>query len=124
MGLFRKTTASGSSRAVSDSFSLPNDVNGTFDLTRFLNLPVEFVLTGLSVPTYDARGMTSIDFNHILPRLAQNVLPPFTEGEIPQGSFVMVGYTTTIYKAANGNWTLGCNIQWVIVIGTPVVEEP
>ncbi|KAF6744859.1 hypothetical protein DFP72DRAFT_825131, partial [Ephemerocybe angulata] len=92
-----KSAASGSgSRVSTDSFSLPNDAN---------------------VPVYDARNLKFLDFNTTLPRLS--TLPAWTGGEIPQGSFIVVGYTMTIYRANNGNLTLGCNIQWVIVVGTP-----
>lgn len=73
------------------------------------------------VPVYDARAVPSYDFNANLPRLA-NTLPAWTEGEIPYGSFVVVGHTLTVYRSQAGNMTLGCNLQWVIVIGTPDVD--
>ncbi|KAF6751807.1 hypothetical protein DFP72DRAFT_1070845 [Ephemerocybe angulata] len=97
--LFRKAPqASNSSNSVAaDNFSLPNDAE---------------------VPVYDARNAKSLDFHAVLPNLSK-ALPRYTGGEIPKGSFVMVGYTMTIYRANNGNWTLGCNLQWVIVIGIP-----
>lgn len=46
------------------------------------------------------------------------ILPPF-DGEIPQGSFVVVGYTSSIYKGKAGRFNMSCNIQWAILIGTP-----
>ncbi|KAF6752333.1 hypothetical protein DFP72DRAFT_1070646 [Ephemerocybe angulata] len=97
--LFRKAPqASQSANSVAgDNFSLPNDA---------------------TVPVYDARGAKSLDFHKVLPNLSSS-LPCYTGGEIPQGSFVMVGYTMTVYRANNGNWTLGCNLQWVVIIGTP-----
>ncbi|KAF6759630.1 hypothetical protein DFP72DRAFT_1063974 [Ephemerocybe angulata] len=82
---------------VGDTFSLPNDA---------------------TIPVYDARNTESLDFEKVLPRLAEE-LPLYTGGEIPFGSFVLVGYTMTIYRAKNNNWTLGCNIQWVVIIGIP-----
>ncbi|KAF6751778.1 hypothetical protein DFP72DRAFT_763918, partial [Ephemerocybe angulata] len=97
--MFKSATNGSSSRISQDSFSLPNDA---------------------IVPVYDARNLDSLDFNDILPRLS--TLPAYTGGEIPQGSFVVVGYTMTVYLANNGNRTLGCNLQWIIVVGTP--EDP
>ncbi|KAJ7114753.1 hypothetical protein C8R44DRAFT_880832 [Mycena epipterygia] len=49
------------------------------------------------VPVYDARNVV-VDFDSDLVRLAE-VLPPFV-GEIPFGSFVVVGYTCSVYNAA------------------------
>ncbi|KAF6748639.1 hypothetical protein DFP72DRAFT_819985 [Ephemerocybe angulata] len=95
--MFAKSTQTASSTVAGDNFSLANDA---------------------TVPVYDARKVKSLDFHAALPNLSKT-LPLYTGGEIPQGSFVMVGYTMTIYRANNGNWTLGCNIQWVILIGSP-----
>lgn len=75
-------------------------------------------LTSLSVPVYDARRARSFDFQNDLRRLA-TVLPAWSQGEIPFGSFVVVGHTLSVYRANAGNWTLGCNLLWVIVVGTP-----
>ncbi|KAF6755129.1 hypothetical protein DFP72DRAFT_811871 [Ephemerocybe angulata] len=73
---------------------------------------------GLTVPVYDARGLDTLDFNSVLPKLAES-LPLYTDGEIPYGSFIVVGYTMTVYRANSGNWTLGNNIKWVIIVGIP-----
>ncbi|KAJ7635505.1 hypothetical protein DFH06DRAFT_1336526 [Mycena polygramma] len=73
------------------------------------------------VPVYDARK-TVIDFSSDLERLS-DVLPIFP-GEIPSGSFTVVGYTVASYMGAIGGGTervphVGCNILWAIVCGTP-----
>ncbi|KAJ7764350.1 hypothetical protein B0H16DRAFT_1799868 [Mycena metata] len=77
------------------------------------------------LPVYDARK-TSFSFEFDLPRLA-SVLPSFT-GEIPFGSFVVVGYTASTYNASIGGSTervthLGCNVVWAIVCGTPTLRR-
>ncbi|KAJ7111512.1 hypothetical protein C8R44DRAFT_632986 [Mycena epipterygia] len=79
-----------------------------------LNLPS-------SLPVYDARTVV-VDFDSDLVKLAE-VLPPFV-GEVPFGSFVVVGYTCSVYNAAISGSSeraahLGCNILWVIVCGIP-----
>ncbi|KAJ2911598.1 hypothetical protein MD484_g8816, partial [Candolleomyces efflorescens] len=71
-----------------------------------------------SVPTYDARGSPNLDFDTAMPFLP-TLLPPWQYGEIPYGSAVLVAYTMTVYRSNAGNWTLGCNIQFVVVLGTP-----
>ncbi|KAJ7915335.1 hypothetical protein B0H13DRAFT_2455861 [Mycena leptocephala] len=76
------------------------------------------------VPVYDARK-TVIDFATDLERL-DRVLPTYI-GEIPTGSFVVVGYTVSSYKAvlsSGGDRVphLGCNIVWAIVCGTPILK--
>jgi hypothetical protein len=73
------------------------------------------------VPVYDARSSV-VDFNTDLGRLDE-VLPLFDE-EIPFGSFVVVGYTVSVYRAsltAGGERVpqLGCNLVWAIVCRTP-----
>lgn len=111
--MFKQSTAAGNSRVASDTFSLPNNVTSSSSHAYFES----HLLITFTVPVYDARGHTSIDFNTVLPNL-NSTFPEFGE-EIPQGSFVMVGYTMTIYTANSGNRTLGCNIQWAIVFGCP-----
>ncbi|KAF6741369.1 hypothetical protein DFP72DRAFT_834254 [Ephemerocybe angulata] len=99
--MFVKPTAedtSTSSTSASDNFSLPNDVT--------------------IVPVYDARNSDTLDWNEVLPRLSET-LPVYTGGEIPFGSFVFVGYTMTIYLGNNNKWTLGCNVLWVVILGSP-----
>ena len=53
------------------------------------------------------------------------VLPPFDD-EIPCGSFAVVAYTATTYQSTakkndsiNTQTSLGCNINWMVVLGTP-----
>lgn len=72
----------------------------------------------LLVPIYDARGVDAFDFQTDLVRLAE-ALPAWEGGEVPCGSFAVVGHTLSVYRSQAGNWTLGCNIQWVIVVGVP-----
>ncbi|KAJ6630446.1 hypothetical protein B0H10DRAFT_1774734 [Mycena sp. CBHHK59/15] len=76
-----------------------------------------------AVPVYDARSVL-LNFKTDLPRLAE-MLEPF-QGEIPFGSFVVVGYSATSWNAVptvNSDGVkqphLGCNILWAVVIGTP-----
>ncbi|KAJ7270155.1 hypothetical protein B0H12DRAFT_1178325 [Mycena haematopus] len=73
------------------------------------------------IPVYDARRYV-IDFDKDLDRLSQ-VLSRFS-GEVPSGSFIIVGYTVSSYMATlSGGSTrlphIGCNILFVIVCGTP-----
>ncbi|KAJ7615629.1 hypothetical protein DFH06DRAFT_1343597 [Mycena polygramma] len=73
------------------------------------------------IPVYDARK-TVIDFTADLDRLVE-VLPLF-HGEVPVGSFTVVGYTCSYYKRAINGSTgqvphVGLNILWLIVCGTP-----
>ncbi|KAJ6462340.1 hypothetical protein C8R47DRAFT_1225489 [Mycena vitilis] len=84
-----------------------------------------FVLPFPTVPVYDARGVV-FDFNSDLARL-DTVLPAF-HGEVPFGSFVVVGYTVAGYKAslsAGGERVphMGCNILWAVVCGTPPIKD-
>lgn len=66
---------------------------------------------------YDARNTRTIDFNVDLPSL-DSFLPRW-EGEVPYGSFVVVGHTIAMYYSKYKHWTLGCNIRWLIVVGVP-----
>ncbi|KAJ7236472.1 hypothetical protein C8J57DRAFT_1247717 [Mycena rebaudengoi] len=73
------------------------------------------------VPVYDARK-TVIDFKVDLDRLDKRL--PLFVGEIPFGSFVVVGYTCSTYSAAiNGSpekvANIGFNVVWAILCGTP-----
>ncbi|KAJ6462305.1 hypothetical protein C8R47DRAFT_1240291, partial [Mycena vitilis] len=68
------------------------------------------------VPVFDARKVV-VDFQLDLDRLDE-VLPKFS-GEIPFGSFVVVGYTLSEYQGLRSGSTnkvahLGCNVVWVI----------
>lgn len=72
---------------------------------------------------YDARKVV-VDFDADLDHLPQ-VLPLF-EGEVPFGSFVVVGYTVSAYSASLNSSSekvphIGCNLLWVIVCGTPLL---
>ncbi|KAJ7161107.1 hypothetical protein C8R46DRAFT_856911, partial [Mycena filopes] len=74
-----------------------------------------------SVPVYDARKKM-IDFSADLDRLAE-VLPLFP-GEVPVGSFSVVGYTCSSYAGSvSGSDSkvshLSLNLLWIIVCGTP-----
>ncbi|RXW13803.1 hypothetical protein EST38_g12051 [Candolleomyces aberdarensis] len=93
----RSTRTSAPARVNADNFSLPTDGQ---------------------IPVYDGRYAENFDFNVDLANISQR-LPHFPNSEIPYGSFVVAGYTMSIYRSNAGNWTLACNIQWVIVIGTP-----
>ncbi|KAJ7131531.1 hypothetical protein C8R43DRAFT_957028 [Mycena crocata] len=77
------------------------------------------------VPVYDARR-TVINWDTDLGRL-DDVLPRFN-GEVPFASFIVVGYTVSAYQSTLSGGTekvshLGCNLLWVIVIGTPALKS-
>lgn len=76
-------------------------------------------MTGCAVPVYDAReAPPTFNLERDITRIGEIV--PLLEGEeIPVGSLVGVGYTMSVYRSAVGNMTLGCNIQWVILFGSP-----
>ncbi|KAJ2914761.1 hypothetical protein MD484_g5657, partial [Candolleomyces efflorescens] len=71
------------------------------------------------VPVYDARGST-FNFHTDLPNVAS--LPRWSE-EIPAGSFVVVGYTNSLYRSAAGKWTVGFNIQFAVIVGVPAADS-
>jgi hypothetical protein len=80
-----------------------------------------FLISLIQVPVYDARKVV-INFDVDLGRL-DKVLPLFA-GEVPSGSFVVVGYTVSGFKAgaqtgADRVPQIGFNIVWAIVCGTP-----
>ncbi|RDB23241.1 hypothetical protein Hypma_009686 [Hypsizygus marmoreus] len=68
------------------------------------------------VPVFDGRTMT-INMDVDLPRL-DTKLPHF-EGEVPPGSFIIVGYSASMYTN-KGTPTLSCSILWAIVCGTTI----
>ncbi|KAJ6548900.1 hypothetical protein B0H19DRAFT_1265694 [Mycena capillaripes] len=77
------------------------------------------------IPVYDARK-TVFDFSADLDRL-DKVLPLFP-GEVPAGSFTVVGYTCSSYRRAITGSTgqvphVGLNILWLIVFGTPGIRS-
>jgi hypothetical protein len=67
---------------------------------------------------YDGRTTTDFDFNHDLPQL-DSKLPRWRDGDFPEGSYAVVGYTMTCYQTRKGTWRLGCNIHWAILLGLP-----
>ncbi|KAJ7912586.1 hypothetical protein B0H13DRAFT_2327305 [Mycena leptocephala] len=73
-----------------------------------------------TVPVYDARNK-DIDFEEDLPNLDD--LPRW-KGEVPIGSFVVVGYTVNTYQSSrvrNGpkEEHVSCNLMWIVVCGIP-----
>ncbi|EAU91687.1 hypothetical protein CC1G_04455 [Coprinopsis cinerea okayama7 len=86
-----------------------------------VNADSYFLESNNNVPIYDAQNAPDFNLSRDLPRLPKAL--PAWQGEIPYGSFVMVGYTVAVYKSNAGRWTVSCNIQWAIVIGTPVDDE-
>ncbi|KAJ7279944.1 hypothetical protein C8J57DRAFT_1301154 [Mycena rebaudengoi] len=92
---------------------------------KFSNSPnsVRYSLNfDVDVPAFDARNV-QFDFDKDLPSMA-SVLKPW-KGEIPKGSYVVAGYTAATYmgQVAVRNKaslpSIGCNLVWVIVCGTP-----
>ncbi|KAG6904872.1 hypothetical protein DXG01_006552 [Tephrocybe rancida] len=69
------------------------------------------------VPIYDARGVP-VDYQKDLPFLV-NRLPPFSEGEVPNDSFAVVGYSASTYKDKKSRINLSLNVLFMIVVGTP-----
>lgn len=117
--MFAGSSTATASPTSSDNFSLPNDVDGE----HIHHSGFEQNMTIFSVPVYDARNVDdSFDLERDIHRLA-TVLPRYTDGEIPSGSLVGVGSTMSIYRSGVGNMTLGCNILWVILFGSPAEEK-
>ncbi|KAJ7261558.1 hypothetical protein C8J57DRAFT_1232415 [Mycena rebaudengoi] len=73
------------------------------------------------VPVYDGRT-TPFDLNKHADKL-NTVLPKYEvteDGEIIEGSFVIVGYTVTSYATPKSDAiAISHNLQWVIVLGEP-----
>ncbi|KAJ3540002.1 hypothetical protein NMY22_g4490 [Coprinellus aureogranulatus] len=100
-GLFSgPSTAESTARVSIDTFSLPHNAE---------------------VPVFDARDVDDFDVNTDLGNLDEK-LPRWKE-EIPYGSFVVVGYTATAFFSNTREWTLGLNIQWVIIVGIPDSDQ-
>ena len=76
-----------------------------------------WVLTQDLVPVYDATNADDFDVENDIGDLEANL--PRWRGEIPYGSFTVVGYTMTAFLSSSREWTLGLNIQWAIVVGIP-----
>lgn len=68
------------------------------------------------MPVYDAR-FTIVNFDSDLPALEQR-LPKFT-GEVPSGSFVVVGYSVSDY-VSKGETHVSFSVLWVMVCGVPI----
>lgn len=116
--MFSKPSSSSTTTATTDQFLLPNDVDGTFFVFSASN-----VCSFRTVPIYDARNAPeTFDLERDMPNIA-TVLPRYEDGEVPEGSLVGVGFTMSIYRSNVGNMTLGCNILWVILFGTPSSES-
>ncbi|PPQ72164.1 hypothetical protein CVT24_002415 [Panaeolus cyanescens] len=73
------------------------------------------------IPVYDATNTVAFDVNTDLDRLPE-VLPRWMHGEVPRGSFAVVGYTISEYYSKAGKWTLSCNLLWIIVLAVPTAE--
>jgi len=72
----------------------------------------------LPVPIYDAR-LLDYDVGLNIANMANDL--PLFEGEIPRGSFVVVGYTASCYLSnMDRRWHFSANIQWAIVMGVPL----
>ncbi|KAJ7258993.1 hypothetical protein C8J57DRAFT_1472215, partial [Mycena rebaudengoi] len=76
-----------------------------------------------NVPVYDAIGKT-VNFQTDLALLGKPEGLPLFDGEIPFGSFVVVGYTVSGWNAVPSvnvdkirHPHLGCNIMWAVVLG-------
>jgi hypothetical protein len=72
------------------------------------------------VPVYDARNR-AFDFDDDLADI--NKLPRW-KGEVPVGSFVVVGYTASTYQSPRLRGKakvehVSCNLLWIMVCGTP-----
>jgi len=83
---------------------------------RVLHTGPYWFLRHLLVPVFDGRS-TAFTFGEDLEHL-QQVLPAW-EGEIPEGSFAVVGYTVSTFTNSSRLRSLSCNLQFVIVIGSP-----
>lgn len=70
----------------------------------------------LVVPVFDAR-VVPFDINKDI-ECMHEILPAFND-KLPQGSFVVVGYSASTYKGKQDKMNLSCNVQWVVVVGTP-----
>ncbi|PPQ81055.1 hypothetical protein CVT26_006165 [Gymnopilus dilepis] len=72
------------------------------------------------VPVYDAREV-AVDLSNVESLFS---LPRFA-GEVPVGSFAVVGYTTNAYLSnRDGAWHVSCNVRFVVVVGTPADPVP
>ncbi|EKM77709.1 hypothetical protein AGABI1DRAFT_129993 [Agaricus bisporus var. burnettii JB137-S8] len=74
-----------------------------------------------TVPVFDARDHTSA-FKFEASSLSQleATLPLYTE-EVPLGSLAVVAYTATYFvKGGDRAWSLSVNVQWIIILGSPM----
>ncbi|KAH6903576.1 hypothetical protein BKA70DRAFT_1433623 [Coprinopsis sp. MPI-PUGE-AT-0042] len=72
-----------------------------------------------TIPVYDARIVETWNFYADLPNISSKL--PAWSSEIPYGSCVTVAYTISVFRANDGNWTVGFNIKWAMILGTPAV---
>lgn len=91
-------------------------VTGNAISELLIPLQTDFAFTRFTVPILDARGR-KFNLQDDLLKL-DSVLPEY-EGEIPQGSCVWVGYTSTRYKTKEKGPGLNFNLMWVVLMGTP-----
>ncbi|KAK7015098.1 hypothetical protein R3P38DRAFT_2397230, partial [Favolaschia claudopus] len=113
----KQSGSSGRRPSPTNKFSLEYTDDGTCTMSAFARPCSHYFV----VPVYDARHL-DFDFTADLPKMATD-LPLWPHKEIPEGSFVTVGYTVSTYKGMASGHTdkvlhLGCNLQWVIVCGT------
>ncbi|KAF7977178.1 hypothetical protein HWV62_4621 [Athelia sp. TMB] len=88
----------------------------TNDATSPFKGPKDTVTGSGFIPVLDAIGA---QFNMEDDLLDLDRKLPAYEGEIPEGSCVWVGYTSTKYTASSGAIGLNFNLMWVVVVGTP-----
>lgn len=78
---------------------------------------MSFSLTDtLPVPVYDGR---KTDFNPDTDIGRVHEVFPAWDDEVPLGSFAVVAYTTSIYAGKNDQTHVSCNVQWVLILGSP-----
>ena len=57
-----------------------------------------------------------IDFSRDLDNLTSF---PIWSDEVPCDSFLVVGYTVAVFKAASKSMTVSFNVQWIVILGIP-----
>ncbi|TFK18494.1 hypothetical protein FA15DRAFT_709805 [Coprinopsis marcescibilis] len=70
------------------------------------------------IPVYDACGVRKFDISAVSLSDIDSSLKRW-KGKVPVDSVVVVGYTISVFMSRGGHWTLGCNIQWAIVLLAP-----
>ncbi|KAF7976040.1 hypothetical protein HWV62_7942 [Athelia sp. TMB] len=79
-------------------------------------VPKSTVTGDAIIPILDARGD---EFNLESDLLELDKKLPLYLGEVPEGSCVWVGYTSTKYTGSNRAIGMNFNLMWVVVVGTP-----